>query len=306
MSEYLSDQEQADRVIKLIKKHGYNVFIAIMLGLTAYFGFQYWQNKQANDNAMASNDFQGITEQKQKIQLLQLQEKPIPQAEKTKLLSGVEELVKAYPNSIYAQQALMLEAQYFVEANELAKAQTALEKAKAAFTKDVGVTNVINLRLAQVMTANKQPKEALTLLNSVTDDAFKASKLEIMGDAYVALGNNKEAKAAYQSAWQTNLKENDANQILRLKMEKLGMMPSNTLAETENDSQIADVITDANVADTAQSSTKQEAATQETAKQETASQEPVAKDVLPKETKQKATQQETNQQETQQQKAEDK
>lgn len=272
MSEYLSDQEQADRVIKLIKKHGYNVFIAIMLGLTAYFGFQYWQNKQANENATASNDFQGLTEQKQKIQLLQLQEKPIPQAEKTKLLSGIDKLVEAYPKSIYAQQALMLEAQYFVEANELAKAQTALEKAKAAFTKDVGVTNVLNLRLAQVMTANKQPKEALALLKTVTDEAFKASKLEIMGDAYVALGNTKEAKTAYQSAWQTALKENDANQILRLKMEKLGMMPSDKLADTENAATAADAGIDT---DTAQSSATEVAAP--------APKEATQKEVAPKE-----------------------
>lgn len=218
-SEFLSEQEQADRVIKLIKKHGMNVLLAIMLALSAYFGYQYFQNKKLIGNAMASNEFQKLSVTKQSLS------DASTQGDKTKFLASVDKLVKEHPESIYAQQALLLQAQFQAENNQIKEALASLKKARTLFVKDNGMLAVIDLRTAQLMIANDEGADAVNVLNKISDSAFTASKQELLGDAYFQQKQLDKAKTAYTEAWKVAGERDEMRNILRLKMEQLGIKP---------------------------------------------------------------------------------
>lgn len=222
MAEYLSDKEQEERLKTLIKKHGLNVLIAILLGLSAFFGFEYWQKSKHVERAQAASDFQALVQQGA---ALNAEADP---AQTDKFLGDVEALVTASPNSVFALQALFLQAQYYVESGKLDDAQKTLEQAARLNVDDAGMKNIALLRLAQVQLSNSKASEldkVITTLGKINDAAFEPSKQELLGDVYVLKNDTKKATESYQKAWQT-LKERDEVRVgLRLKMESLGLKP---------------------------------------------------------------------------------
>lgn len=232
MSEYLSDQEQADRVIKLVKKHGSNVLTAVLLALTAYYGYQYWINKKSSENAIAINQLTEVAQKKQQMSMLTLQNKPVPKGEVTTFLSSVDNIVKKNPKTLFAQQALLQKAQYYVGVNELDKALKALQAAQLEYTKDKGLTAQINVRIAKILIATKKPVEAVQLLKNINLASYAFTVNELLGDAYQAQNKTKEAKSAYLKAWELN-DQLDEKQVLALKMEAVGLLPPEEKAKVE-------------------------------------------------------------------------
>lgn len=56
------------------------------------------------------------------------------------------------------------------------------------------------LRLARVLLAQDKAQEALTLVTAVDPGALAAGYAEAQGDAYIQLGQNEQARGAYQRA----------------------------------------------------------------------------------------------------------
>lgn len=220
MSEYLSEQEQVERIKKFLKTHGSNILTGILIALTAYFGFQYMQKRDAVSQIEASAQFQELEQAQTKLTTTS------KEGDKTAFYAQVKKLVDAHPKSIYAMQALLLQAQQYATDNKLAEAENTYVQAAALPIKDAGMVAIANLRLAQTQLAQNKAKEALTTLAKVTLPFFSASKDELTGDAYVALKDNDNAKTAYEQAWKVLQERNEPRPILRLKMEELGMKPA--------------------------------------------------------------------------------
>lgn len=219
MAEYLSEQEQVDRIKGLVKTHGSSVLTGIMLALTAYFGFQWWQNQQVVSQVEASNAFQQIEQNYSGLSASS------DQGEKTTFYANVKKLVDANPKSVYALNALLLQAQQQVTDKKLPEAEKSLIQAAAMDIDDAGLQSVARLRLSQVQLSQNKSKAALDTLAKVTVPAFIPSKEELMGDAYVQLKDTEKAKASYQAAWKALTERQEPRPILRLKMEELGLKP---------------------------------------------------------------------------------
>jgi predicted negative regulator of RcsB-dependent stress response len=104
---------------------------------------------------------------------------------------------------VYAEQARLAMAKLYMDkgrdqdaANELA---ALLEGDNESGTAMIG-----RLRLAKVLLYQDQPQEAIDLLQAYRDTAFGARYSEMLGDAYVALGQPDNAREAYTVALADN------------------------------------------------------------------------------------------------------
>ncbi len=217
MSEYYSDAEQAERLKKLVKTHGSSVLTGVLLALSMYFGWSWWQNRQAADRFAQASQYQQLTEAASAAQAA-----PNDQAARTRFLAQVNTLSKAQPDSIYAVQALLLEARLASERGDYAAAVKALQQARASKLPDAGMQQVVALRLARAQQEQGQGEAALATLAQVNDPAFVASAAELRGDILMDKNDRKGALAAYQQAWTALEKRQEPRQTVRFKLESLG------------------------------------------------------------------------------------
>lgn len=217
MSDYLSDEEQIERIQKWFKKYGNSVLTGILAALIAFFGWQFWQNRQAKANIETMNQYQRILEDSSKA--------TADKAAQSRFISNVQALVQAHPESVFALNALLLQAKVTAEQGEWAGAEKALTQAVTIKAKDQGLTTIAWLRLARVQVAQNKLDVALASLKNVTDPAFSASANELRGDILVQKNDVAGAKAAYQSAWDLLVKRQQSRQLLKVKMNALGLEP---------------------------------------------------------------------------------
>jgi len=216
MSEYLSDEEQVARLKSVIKNYGSSVLTGGLLALTAYFGWNYWQNNQAADAAKASLQFQQLSQSSATV---------TDKASQSKFISEVQKLVKDYPSSASALMALWLQAKVTSQQGEWSSAEKALTQATEMKSPDEGLSAITWLRLAEVQTQEGKLDAALASLNHITLDAFTPSRDELKGDILVQKKDVNGAKQAYESAWAALTKRQTPRDLLKVKMTALGLNP---------------------------------------------------------------------------------
>lgn len=218
MAEYYSDAEQAERLKALAKTYGGSVMTGILLALSAYFGWVWWQNKQTADRFVQASQFQQVADAAQAAQAA-----PEDQAARSKFLSQAHALTKTSPDSIYSVQTLLLEARLASERNDYASAVKALQQASQAKLDDPGLQQLITLRLARAQQEQGQSDAALASVARVTDAAFLASAQELKGDILLSKKDPRGAQAAYQQAWAALVKRQEPRQTIKFKLESLGV-----------------------------------------------------------------------------------
>ncbi len=218
MSEYLSDEEQIERLQKWFKTYGNSVLTGILLALIAFFGWHYWQNRQAKANVETMNQYQRILEDSEKAS--------VDKSAQSRFISNVQSLVQAHPDSVFALDSLLLQAKVTATQGEWAGAEKALTQAVGLKVKDQGLITVAWLRLARVQAAENKLDVALTTLKNVSAPAFSASADELRGDILLQKNDVAGAKAAYESAWAALVKRQQSRQLLKVKMNALGLVPT--------------------------------------------------------------------------------
>ncbi len=217
MSEYLSEEEQIERLKKWLRSYGGSILMGILLALIAFFGWQYWQNRQAKIHVETMTQYQAIVEQSVKASE--------DKSSQSRFISNVQQLVKSQPESVFAFNALLLQAKVIADKGEWVGAEKALSQAVGLEIKDQGLKAIAWLRLARVQVAQNKLDVALTTLKNVTDPAFLPSADELRGDILIEKKDTAGAKAAYESAWASLVKRQQSRQLLKIKMNTLGLEP---------------------------------------------------------------------------------
>ena len=88
--------------------------------------------------------------------------------------------------------------------------------------KEAEARDVARLRLARVLLDEKNPAEALKLLETKHGDSFAGLYADVKGDALLAGGKRVEAHAAYQVALEKSDAASPTRQIVQLKLDALG------------------------------------------------------------------------------------
>lgn len=211
-----------------LKKHGGNIVLVIVVVLAGFFGWQFYQKNYAKIDTVAADSYVAIANEQESLTLLAQNPDAKAQfdSEKDKLFAQIDTLVTAHGDSVYAWQALMTKAFYQAESEDYKNASETLIKATQVPLEDKGLLAISRLQLAEVQLANGDVEAALSTIGSDFPEAFESSRLEVLGDVYVAKKDNDNAKQAYEKAWALLSKRQENRALLKLKMQALGLEPA--------------------------------------------------------------------------------
>ncbi len=197
MELYDSEDHPFETIKKWFSETGRAIAVGLIIGIACILGWNGWKNYQLTQAREASDLFQ---------ELLKATEGSNPDS----FIKLSERIKTDYPASPYAGYAGFFLAKRHVETGNLEAAREELETVLAE-SSEPSLKNIARLRLLRILLAEGKCQEALDLINGFDVSGsgnFEASYEELKGDAYVALGREREARSAYKRASELGRKSN--------------------------------------------------------------------------------------------------
>jgi len=185
MDDNLTDQQQAEVVKQWLKDNGLSILFSIGLGISAYFGLQFYQQSQLKESESASRLYAEVE--------FALKQQRMSQAQNL-----LQEMDNNFSGSPYQQQSHLAMAKLHMDSldydNAIIQLEFIMENAI-----DESFEHIARLRIARIMVEQDELEGALTLLNSVSAPpiAYAPYYEGIKGDIYAAQGQLEKAKVAY-------------------------------------------------------------------------------------------------------------
>ncbi len=187
MAEYnTTDEEQIEALKKWWFENGKSIIVGIVLGVGGLIGWTYYQSYTHN-RAVASSEV-----------YYQL-ESSIQSKAPAEMESALATLNEKYAATPYLALGKLAAAKMYVEAGELDKAEQSLRWVMGN-AKEKDSVALAKLRLTEVLNAQGNYDQALTMLDSGIPDAYTSLLEEYRGDAYVGKNQLQEARSAYDRA----------------------------------------------------------------------------------------------------------
>jgi predicted negative regulator of RcsB-dependent stress response len=215
VAQHLTEEEQLETLKRWWADYGRSIIIGIVLAVAAYFGWQGWQNQQQQTREEASVLYQELIDVVVNAQSLSEQER-------AKAASIVGELKADYGKLLYAADAALLMAGVAVQQGDLEQAEQHLRWVLEQNTSEE-MNLLARLRLAKVLYGQGEYQQALSLLEEASDPgAYVAAYAELRGDLLLTQNQPAEAKAAYQTALDQLLPEqNSRRDIIQMKLDNV-------------------------------------------------------------------------------------
>ena len=220
MDTYRTEEEQIEAIKTWWKKNGTSTILSIVVVSALVVGWRGWQSRQLENEAAASALYQNLFEIHQKL------EQQGDDENRATANHLTEQLKEEHGNSAYARYAAMFKAKRDAEQGEFTVAESelnwALSKTSGGLLseKDLPLQDLLQLRLAKVLLAQKKLDEAELALSKVSSKEFKVLALELHGDISLANGDVEKARENYQAALD-GLGATGAAEILRIKIDNL-------------------------------------------------------------------------------------
>lgn len=207
MADYLTEEEQAARLQKLWREYGLILVLALVIGISAVVGWNYYQKSQLQAKEDAAYTFQKFL---------------VERGLEGDLDAFVDEMAKTRAGAKYVPMTLLYRAKDAIEAAEYETAMQFLEEALQK-SNDKILDDMINVRIARIQMQLQQDDAALATLAKVGED-YKFIVLELTGDIYRSREDYVQAASAYEQAM-----ENTTSGIDRDRLQlKMALMPSET------------------------------------------------------------------------------
>jgi predicted negative regulator of RcsB-dependent stress response len=210
-SELMDEHEQGERVRAWIRENGGAIVGGIVIGLGLLFGWQWWNQSQAEKQLNAATQFQALTD-------------AVERNDRDAADMLAASLVSEYGNTAYATFALLQQADLQLEAGEPEAARDTLERAIIG-TRNTAVADLVRVRLARVLIALDDAAGALQRLDAIGVDRYVAIAAEVRGDALRSLGRMNEARAAYQRAAEEMDAFSPGRRLVEMKLVDAGGTP---------------------------------------------------------------------------------
>ena len=186
MSEYLTEEEQVERLKQWWKENGRSIIAGIVIGLGIFGSWQGWrayETRQAEQGAAAYDAFAAQAQD-----------------------GNVEETLKAeaalrggYADTAYADLAGFETARQLVAGGRLEEAAERLAQIQATGS-NVAIRELARIRLARVYLAQGALDEAEKLLEGPIPPAYATEAATLRGDLARLRGDAAAARAAYEQA----------------------------------------------------------------------------------------------------------
>lgn len=203
MEHYETEEQQIDAIKRFWKENGTAIIVGAVLGLGGLWGWRYYNEQQVAQQEDASTTFE------QRSAQLNAGESAFSQA---------QVYIDEHSDTGYALLMAFKLAQQAIERGDFAEAAKQLTFA-ASNADNVSVQSIANLRLARVQLEMDNLDKALVTIDKVSDQAFTAQQQEVKGDIYLAQKFFAKARAAYSAS----LEANNANTILKMKLDNLAL-----------------------------------------------------------------------------------
>ena len=216
MDNLSTEDEQLAALKKWWNDNGNSLLIGIGAALAIVFGWKAYQNSVIQEKTEASLKYQQLV-------TVATQDNFDNEDEAQTVSYLAEQLKEEFKGSEYALYAAMFIAKELVSEEKYEEAEEQLNWVLAN-TQDVRLKHIITARLARILSAQGKHDEGLALL-APTEDAFKASYLEIEGDIKKRQGDTSGAIEAYKTAFELVKDAPQAQPLLAVKLSDLGVDP---------------------------------------------------------------------------------
>jgi len=204
----LEEQEQLATIKSWWSQYGKLVVVTVVGGLLVFGGIRGWSYYKSSQASAA-------------VVLFDQMQRAERASDHKKVRDIAMQIVDNYSSTHYATLASMSAAKSEFDTGDLpaakARLQWVIDNAKEEEARDVA-----RLRLARVLLDEKNPAEALKVLESKHGDSFAGLYADVKGDALLAGGQRTEARAAYQIALDKSDAASPLRQIIQLKLDALG------------------------------------------------------------------------------------
>ncbi|HJP97473.1 MAG TPA: tetratricopeptide repeat protein [Rhodanobacteraceae bacterium] len=180
------EYEQGEAVRKWIRENGIAVAVGVVLALLLIFGWRQWQAHKANHQVQAAAQFAVL-------------QNAVQGSDSQAMAAALGDLQKNYADTPYAAFGSAAIAEYDVGKNDLKPAAQNLQWA-VAHSGQPALKSLFTLRLARVLVAEGQARQALDALDGMPAGDYAAIAAELRGDAQLKLGKPDAARTAYQQA----------------------------------------------------------------------------------------------------------
>ena len=208
-----SEDEQLDVIKRWWKENGMSLIAGAALAAAGVFGWNAWQDYQADKSQAASVRYQEL------VSLVTGDELEGDQLSDAREM--VDEIVTEHDDSLYAELALLLDARLAVQQDDLESATESLTQVAESSSRRY-VQSLAWLRLARIAVANDDPERALELLDEPITEALAAQQANVRGDAHRALGDNDAARDAWQNALELAQQQDQPLYGVQFKLDDLG------------------------------------------------------------------------------------
>lgn len=218
MSAHLTEEEQLEALKRWWKENGKNTVIAVVVAVSGYFGFEFWQEQTRVADELASEQYQILVEA-----VIPAPGTVLSEAQRATAESLAADLKQNAGSGFYGQSAALYMAKLAVDTGDLKTAQSELEWLLEQ-QPEQAMALVARLRLARILAAAGHYDSALNSLQGTDLAGFSARYAEVRGDILVAKGDLEAARNAYQLA-QQSLTERDyeMRSALQVKLDDLAV-----------------------------------------------------------------------------------
>ncbi len=184
---YETEEQQLEAIKDWWKQNANMIIGGVAIGISAIFGWQYYQDQTIVSQSNASVIYQQVMNNTQNSTALHEQQ------------TRVNQLQADYANTPYASLAALLLAKQHMAAGEFVQAQQQLEWVAGNATQDE-IQYLAQVRLAKLFFSLQQEDKALEILNKDFPSSFQSMVFELKGDVLLTQGNKPAAQQAYQQA----------------------------------------------------------------------------------------------------------
>ncbi|MDJ0749964.1 MAG: tetratricopeptide repeat protein [Woeseiaceae bacterium] len=185
MDDLLSEKEQIEQIRAWWKEYGGYVIGGLGLGIASLLGWNYYQDSKLDAQLAGSALYETLTGHVVDGSL-----------EEAEIVAN--QLTIDYSDTTYAAQAKLAMARLYMDQNRDDEAAAALQDLLDGDVDDA-IKHVARARLARVRLYQGDAQAVVDLLEGQESTAFGATYMELLGDAYHALGRIEDAQSAYQT-----------------------------------------------------------------------------------------------------------
>ena len=205
--DFETEEQQLEAIKKWWKENSNMIIGGIAVGVSAIFGWQYYQHKTIVHTNNASVLYEQVVGNVENLAIVNEQ------------MARVNTLQAEYADTPYAGLGGLLLAKQQMASSEFVKAQQQLEWVAANAQQDE-VKSLAKVRLARLLSNTQQVDRALAILNEPFPASFNAIVFELKGDVLILKGKMAQAKSAYQQAMAAS---QTPSRWLQYKIDDIGM-----------------------------------------------------------------------------------